>query len=84
VDLDVAAVDKAKREVNSLIGSRSRQRAKANELEAIPSHTLREMVRQHLESHIAPDRLTKVLKLAEEEERKGLEQLEDLIGRGAA
>ena len=53
------------------------------ELEAIPSHTLREMVRQRLEGHIAPDRL-KVLKLAEEEERKGLVQLEALIGRGAA
>jgi len=43
------------------------------ELEAIPPHTLREMLQRHL----------KTLKLAEEEERKGLEQLQDLIG-GAA
>jgi hypothetical protein len=53
------------------------------ELEAIPSNTLRGMVERHLRSHITPERL-KVLKLAEEEERKVLEQLEDLIGRGAA
>src|SRR5215217_6513674 len=52
------------------------------ELEAIPPHTLREMLQKHLKSHIEPSRL-KTLKLAEEEERKGLEQLQDLIG-GAA
>jgi hypothetical protein len=36
----------------------------------------------NLKSHIEPSRL-KTLKLAEEEERKGLEQLQELIG-GAA
>ena len=48
------------------------------ELEAIPPHTLREMLQRHLKSHIEPSRL-KTLKLAEEEERKGLKQLQDLI-----
>ena len=52
------------------------------ELEAIPPHMLREMLQRHLKSHIEPSRL-KTLKLAEEEERKGLEQLQELIG-GAA
>ena len=52
------------------------------ELEAIPPHTLREMLEAHLRSHIPPAQL-RTLKLAEEEERKGLEQLQDLIG-GAA
>ena len=52
------------------------------ELEAIPPHMLREMLQRHLKIHIEPSRL-KTLKLAEEEERKGLEQLQDLIG-GAA
>ena len=52
------------------------------ELEAIPPHTLREILQRQLKSHIEPWRL-KTLKLAEEEERKGLEQIQDLIG-GAA
>ena len=52
------------------------------ELEAVPSNTLREMVRAHLKSHIEPARL-KVLKMVEEQEREGLAQLQDLIG-GAA
>jgi len=52
------------------------------ELEAIPPHTLREMLQRQLKSHIEPSHL-KTLKLTEEEERKGLVQLQDLIG-GAA
>ena len=47
------------------------------ELEAIPPPTLREVLEAHLRSHIPPTRL-RTLKLAEEEERKGLEQLQDL------
>jgi hypothetical protein len=48
------------------------------ELEAIPPPTLPEVLEAHLRSHIPPTRL-RTLKLAEEEERKGLEQLQDLI-----
>ncbi len=52
------------------------------ELDAIPPNTLRDMVRTKLESHMDPDHLSR-LKLAEREERRGLRNLQDLIG-GAA
>ncbi len=52
------------------------------ELDAIAPNTLRQLVRDHLEQHMEPTRL-RALKLAEEEERKGLEQLDQLLG-GAA
>lgn len=52
------------------------------ELDAISPNTLRQLVRDHLEEHMDPTRL-RTLKLAEEEERKGLAQLDQLLG-GAA
>lgn len=52
------------------------------ELDAIPPNTLREMVRTKLESHMEPDHLAR-LKFAEEEERRGLRNIQNLIG-GAA
>ena len=44
--------------------------------------TVRELLAEHLHQHMSPDRL-RILKLAEEEERKGLAQIHDLLG-GAA
>lgn len=52
------------------------------ELEAMPASTLRQLVREHLESHMDQTRL-RALKLAEEEEREGLRHIQDLLG-GAA
>jgi hypothetical protein len=52
------------------------------ELDAIPPNTLRDMVRTKLESHMDPDHLSR-LKLAEREERRGLRNIQNLIG-GAA
>jgi hypothetical protein len=44
--------------------------------------TLRRLLAEHLHKHMSPDRL-RILKLAEEEERKGFAQIHDLLG-GAA
>jgi hypothetical protein len=52
------------------------------ELDAIPPNTLRGMVRAKLESHMDPGHLLR-LKLVEREERRGLRNLQELIG-GAA
>jgi hypothetical protein len=52
------------------------------ELEAMPPNTLRALLCQYLESHMDQERL-KALKLAEDEERKGLQELQTLLG-GAA
>lgn len=52
------------------------------ELDAIPPNTLRSMVRTKLESHMDPEKLSR-LKLAEREERRGLRNIQNLIG-GAA
>lgn len=52
------------------------------ELDAIPPNTLRSMVRTKLESHMDPEKLSR-MKLAEREERRGLRNLQNLIG-GAA
>jgi hypothetical protein len=52
------------------------------ELEAMAPTTLRRILAEHLHKHMSPDRL-RILKLAEEEERKGLAQIHDLLG-GAA
>jgi hypothetical protein len=52
------------------------------ELDAMPPNTLRALVREKLESHMAPEYLRR-LKLAEQEERRGLRQIQDLLG-GAA
>ncbi len=49
------------------------------ELDAIPPNTLRGLVREKLESHMDPDYLRR-LKLAEQEERRGLREIQDLIG----
>ena len=54
----------------------------ACELEAMRPTTVRELLAEHLHKHMSPDRL-RILKLAEEEERKGLAQIHDLLG-GAA
>jgi hypothetical protein len=54
----------------------------ACELEAMRPTTVRELLAEHLHKHMSPDRL-RILKLAEEEERKGLAQMHDLLG-GAA
>ena len=48
------------------------------ELDAIAPNTLRQLVRDHLEEHMDQGRL-RTLKLAEEEERKGLAQLDQLL-----
>jgi hypothetical protein len=52
------------------------------ELEAMPPTLVRRLVTESLHEHMSPDRL-RVMKLAEEEERKGLAQIHDLLG-GAA
>ena len=52
------------------------------ELDAIPPKTLRGMVQAKLESHMDPDVLSR-MKLAETEERRGLRNIQKLIG-GAA
>lgn len=52
------------------------------ELDAIPPNTLRSMARTKLESHMDPEHLSR-LKLAENEERRGLRNIQNLIG-GAA
>jgi hypothetical protein len=52
------------------------------ELDAMPPNTLRGLVRECLESHMDPNYL-RHLKLAEREERRGLREIEDLLG-GAA
>lgn len=52
------------------------------ELDAIPPNTLRSLVREKLESHMDPEYLRQ-LKFAEQEERRGLRKIQDLIG-GAA
>jgi hypothetical protein len=49
------------------------------ELDAMPPNTLRGLVREKLEGHIDPEYLRQ-LKLAEREERRGLRQLQDLLG----
>lgn len=49
------------------------------ELDAMPPNTLRALVREKLESHMEPDRLA-ALKLAEQEERSGLRDIQDLLG----
>ena len=48
------------------------------ELEAMPPTTLRSLLREHLHTHMNKDRL-RVLKMAEEE-RKGLAQIEGILG----
>lgn len=50
------------------------------ELDAIPPSQLRALVREHLESHMNPGQL-RALKLAEQQEREGLAQLSDLLGK---
>jgi hypothetical protein len=52
------------------------------ELEAMPPSTLRRLLSEHLHEHMSPNKL-RIMKLAEEEERKGLAQIHDLLG-GAA
>lgn len=52
------------------------------ELEAMPANTLRDLLREHLHTHMSSDRL-RILKMVEEEERGGLAQIQDLLG-GAA
>ena len=52
------------------------------ELEAMPPSTLRRLLAEHLHEHMSPHRL-RVMKMAEEEERKDLAQIHDLLG-GAA
>lgn len=49
------------------------------ELDAIPPNTLRSMARTKLESHLDPEHLSR-LKLAEGEERRGLRNIQNLIG----
>lgn len=52
------------------------------ELDAMPPEILRGLVGSCLESHMDSEQL-QALKLAEEEERRGLEELEDLLGGSA-
>ena len=52
------------------------------ELDAMPPNTLRGLVREKLESHMNPEYLSQ-LKFAEQEERRGLRDIQNLIG-GAA
>ena len=52
------------------------------ELDAMPPITMRGLIRECLESHMDPEYLRR-LKLAEQEERRGLRQLQDVLG-GAA
>jgi hypothetical protein len=52
------------------------------ELDAMPPNTLRGLVREKLESHMDPEYLSQ-LKFAEQEERRGLRDIQSLIG-GAA
>ena len=52
------------------------------ELDAMPPNTLRGLVRECLEAHMDPEYLRR-LKLAEQEERRGLRGLQDLL-RGAS
>ena len=52
------------------------------ELDAMPPNTLRGLVRERLEAHMDPAYLRR-LKLAEREERRGLRQIQNLLG-GAA
>jgi hypothetical protein len=52
------------------------------ELEAMPPNTLRRLIAEHLEEHMDQDRL-QTLKLAEQEEQRGLRDIQDLLG-GAA
>ena len=49
------------------------------ELEAMPANTLRQLLREQLEGHMDKERL-RMLKLAEEQEREGLGQIQDLLG----
>lgn len=49
------------------------------ELDAMPPNTLRGLIREKLESHMDAERLRQ-LKLAENEERAGLRQIQDLWG----
>jgi len=48
------------------------------ELEAMPPTTLRHLLAEHLHEHMSPNKL-RIMKLAEEEERKGLAQIHDLL-----
>ncbi len=48
------------------------------ELEAIAPNQLRNLVREHLENHMDYGQL-RALKLAEQQEREGLAQLDDLL-----
>ena len=48
------------------------------ELDAIAPNQLRALVREHLENHMNPGQL-RALKLAEQQEREGLAQLDDLL-----
>jgi hypothetical protein len=52
------------------------------ELDAMPPNTLRSLVGECLEGHMAPDYLQR-LKLAEEEERRGLREIQNLLGGSA-
>ena len=52
------------------------------ELDAMPPNTLRSLVRERLEAHVDPAYLQR-LKLAEREERRGLREIQSLLG-GAA
>jgi hypothetical protein len=52
------------------------------ELDAMPPNTMRALVREKLESHMDPEKL-RALKLAEKEERRGLREIQGLLG-GAA
>jgi hypothetical protein len=54
----------------------------ACELEAMRPTTVRELLAEHLHEHMSPNKL-RIMKLAEDEERKGLTQIRDLLG-GAA
>jgi hypothetical protein len=49
------------------------------ELDAMPPNTLRGLVRECLEAHMDPEYLRR-LKLAEQEERRGLRGLQALLG----
>lgn len=52
------------------------------ELDALPPNTMRGLIREKLESHMGPEKL-RGLKLAEQEERRGLRGIQDLLGGDA-
>ncbi len=49
------------------------------ELDAMPPEVLRDLIRGHLEAHMDPGQL-RAMKLAEVQERRGLEEIQNLLG----